>query len=281
MNRGRCLCADIGWEYDGPVESALNCHCTMCRKAHGSAFASYVYGPDTQFRWTVGENRVQQFRSSAKGKRAFCPRCGSVVPSLDNGYAFMPAGNMQADADYVMGAHIFVASKAPWHDITDRLPQHAEYPPGIDSAPADDRPRTAPTADAIGGSCLCGQVTFEFDLPIKRFVNCHCSRCRYSRSAAYSTQVFVDHHQFRWLSGEELLESYKVPDAKAFAPAFCRDCGSLVPKVYSESVAVIPAGSLDDDPQSTPALHIFVDSKAPWYEIPDQIPQFAELPPRS
>jgi hypothetical protein len=27
------------------------------------------------------------------------------------------------------GAHIFVGSKAPWFDITDDLPQHAELPP--------------------------------------------------------------------------------------------------------------------------------------------------------
>lgn len=281
MSQGACLCGDVRWEFDGPVESAFTCHCSMCRKTHGSAFANYVYGPEEQFRWTAGEDLQRCFGSSEKGDRAFCPRCGSVVPNLDDGYAFMPTGNMRGDSEYPTAPHIFVGSKAWWHDIADDLPQHDGYPPGIDSAPANREERSADTAGAIGGSCLCGQVRFEFDLPIKRFVNCHCSRCRYSRSAAYSTQVFVDHHQFRWLSGEALIDSYKVPDAKAFAPAFCRECGSLVPKVYDGSVAVIPAGALDDDPGSKPALHIFVDSKAPWYQIADELPQYAELPPRS
>lgn len=281
MNEGRCLCGDVRWEFDGSPDSAVSCHCSMCRKAHGSAFASYVYGPESRFRWTAGEDTLRCFRSSEKGSRAFCSRCGSVVPSLDGGYAFMPAGNILGEPDFPAAPHIFVADRASWHDIVDDLPQHDGYPPGIDSSPAEREERTAPTSGAIGGSCLCGKVSFEFDLPIKRFVNCHCSRCRHSRSAAYSTQVFVDEHQFRWLGGEEFIHSYKVPDAKAFAPAFCRDCGSLVPKVYAGSVAVIPAGTLDDDPGSRPSLHIFVDSKASWYQISDDLPQHAELPQRT
>jgi len=37
-------------------------------------------------------------------------------------------------------------------------------------------------------------------------------------------------------------------------------------------------GTLDDDPGVTPLFHVYVDSKAPWYDITDSLPQFATTP---
>jgi hypothetical protein len=72
-----------------------------------------------------------------------------------------------------------------------------------------------------------------------------------------------------------------LPEAQFFASAFCRRCGSLVPRVSRErNAAVVPAGSLDTDPGMRAQGHIFVDSKAGWDRITDQVPQFAEMPPR-
>jgi hypothetical protein len=36
----------------------------------------------------------------------------------------------------------------------------------------------------------------------------------------------------------------------------------------------IPAGTLDDDPGLRPQRHIFVDVKAPWFDIADGLPRF-------
>jgi len=37
-------------------------------------------------------------------------------------------------------------------------------------------------------------------------------------------------------------------------------------------------GTLDDDPGVLPSYHIFVGSKAAWYDITDHLPQFDTFP---
>ena len=62
----------------------------------------------------------------------FCSRCGSIVTGDPvEGRIFMPAGCLDDDPGTRPLAHLFVASKAPWHEITDALPQIDEYPPGV------------------------------------------------------------------------------------------------------------------------------------------------------
>ena len=78
--------------------------------------------------------------------------------------------------------------------------------------------------------------------------------------------------------GAELLSRYKVPEAKYFAQVFCRVCGSPMPRFDEErNIAVVPMGALDD-PGTRPQFHIFVGSKAPWFDIAGPLPQYAELP---
>ena len=84
----------------------------------------------------------------------------------------------------------------------------------------------------------------------------------------------------RFQRGAELLMTYKLPIARFFTQAFCRTCGSPMPRIDRErGLAIVPMGSLDDDPGMRPQRHIFVASRAPWYEIPDDLPQDAAYPP--
>jgi hypothetical protein len=81
----------------------------------------------------------------------------------------------------------------------------------------------------------------------------------------------------RFERGEDLLTSYKMPDARYFTQTFCRACGSPMPRADRErGFAVVPMGSLDDDPGIRPSRHIFVGSMAPWYAITDDLPQDME-----
>ena len=43
MLRGSCLCGGVRYEITGPLSGALNCHCSMCRKAQGAAFRSRTH----------------------------------------------------------------------------------------------------------------------------------------------------------------------------------------------------------------------------------------------
>jgi hypothetical protein len=196
------------------------------------------------------------------------------------GFVFVPLGNLDDHPGAQPLAHIFVASKACWYDIAGDLPRFDAYPPGFDASPLPDPVREPPPAGHVRGSCLCGRVAYEVAGTIDRIHHCHCSRCRRARSAAHASNGFVDPARFRFLHGEDLLESFKVPDAERFTQTFCRACGSPMPRaVPNRPYVVIPMGGVDGEPGGRPGAHIFVASKAPWYEIADGLPQHAEYPP--
>jgi AcrR family transcriptional regulator len=126
--KGSCLCGSVQYELDGPFEVMSHCHCSMCRKHHGAAFATFVTVALSSFRWVAGEDVLSTYQSSAYGKRTFCSKCGSVMPVVeaDTGIAFCPAGNLDGELGIQPQSHRFVGSKASWHTITDTLPQHEE-----------------------------------------------------------------------------------------------------------------------------------------------------------
>jgi hypothetical protein len=110
--------------------------------------------------------------------------------------------------------------------------------------------------------------------------HCHCSRCRKARGAAHASNLFAPLDGLSFTRGEDRLASYKVPEAERFTQVFCRTCGSPLPCPQpARGAAVVPMGSLDGDPGVRPSRHIFVASKAPWYEIADDLPRDAEYTP--
>lgn len=281
MNQGSCLCGEITWEIDDEVAMRSNCHCSMCRKFHGTAYGSYVGVPASAFRWHSGEEKIKTYESSPGGHRPFCSQCGSVVPSptRDGDMVFMPIGNLDGNITRPLDSHIFASSKASWFDITDDAPQHDGYPPefGLDGINSEER--SPETDGAIGGSCLCGKVTYEFDETLNMMGYCHCSRCRRARSSPHSAQVFVAVDKFRWCSGEDEVIDFHLPDSEFFVQSFCQTCGSVMPTVHTDrGVTQVPAGSLDQDPGIKPTAHIYVGSKADWFEITDDLMQFAAMP---
>lgn len=129
----------------------------------------------------------------------------------------------------------------------------------------------------VRGSCLCGGVQFEAD-EIPLMTNCHCSMCRKAGGGAFGSFAHARPEQFRYLNGRDLISCYESSPGNH--RGFCRVCGSIVPVLREDRPSVvIPAGTLDDDPGVRPALHIFTGSKAPWWEIRDELPQFEEFTP--
>ena len=281
MTRGVCLCGTVQYEFTEPFQTMMHCHCSMCRKHHGASFATFVAAPHSGFKWLAGEDAVVAYKSSEHGVRSYCRHCGSVAPLLlpDAGFALAPAGNREGDPGIRPQAHIFAGFKAPWYTITDSLPQHEANPPEFGGGLGLERPHVEQRQDFADGSCLCGEVAYEFGNP-QRMYHCHCWRCRRGRSSAHATNLFTKLEDFNFTRGEELIVEYKVPEARFFGVAFCKRCGGGTPRVSRERGAVsIPAGSLDTDPGIRPQAHIFVGSKAPWFEITGDVPQYAEMPP--
>jgi hypothetical protein len=280
MNRGSCLCGAVRFEA-GPLSGMMHCHCTICRKHHGAMFATFLVAPIDRFRWLAGEDRIASWRSSQNGQRAFCAACGSVVPTLmpKLGVAFIPAGNLEDDPGARPEGHMFAASRAEWYPIAGPLPQYAGYPPAFGGGDGHPTPVRNAGGGATGGSCLCDAIAWEFQGAPERMHNCHCSRCRRARGAAHATNAFYGRAQLTWLRGEADVVSYSLPGAKRFGQDFCRRCGSPVPRVVSSTGYVVaPCGGLDSAPGIPVNSHIFVGSKAPWFEITDGLPQWEAAP---
>jgi hypothetical protein len=131
MIRGSCLCGAVTYELAGDATGMMHCHCSRCRKHHGAAYATFVRAAAADFTYISGGEIVKAYRSSPKVRRCFCPECGSSLALLFDGLPeaiWLVAGALDDDPGVRPGAHLFVASKAPWHEILDDLPQHAEYP---------------------------------------------------------------------------------------------------------------------------------------------------------
>ncbi len=132
------------------------------------------------------------------------------------------------------------------------------------------------------GSCLCGHVHYEFSGPPKVFQYCHCSRCRKFTGSAHAANIIIAPDNFKWLSGEESVGRFEHPDAKYFATCFCQKCGSSLPWLAKNGRSVvIPAGTLDTDPDMRPKQNIFWKSRVAWREAVEDLPHYDELPDQS
>jgi hypothetical protein len=117
----------------------------------------------------------------------------------------------------------------------------------------------------IRGGCLCGGVRYEISGEIKRIVHCHCSMCRKAHGAAFGSYAVLSAADFKVVSGEDEIAAYE--SSPGVQRTFCRRCGSTLQFRSAKR------------PQSVkPAFHIFVGSKAPWYDITDGLPQHAARP---
>ncbi len=121
-------------------------------------------------------------------------------------------------------------------------------------------------------------MRYEITEPFQRAGYCHCSRCRKLTGGLAGINGRVSRKGFRLLSGEEMLGVYEVPgDAKA--AVFCQTCGSTLFRGEWPDGEVIGVrlGTLDGDPGVSPQYHIFVDSRAPWEELPDDgLPRYPQ-----
>ena len=131
--RGSCLCGAVKFEISGPLRNIVHCHCSMCRKAQGSAFATNGVVESGKFAITAGEDQLQAYESSPGKQRYFCSNCGSPIMSkLESrpDQLRVRLGAIDTDIDERPEAHIFVGAKANWEEICGDLPQFDKYEPG-------------------------------------------------------------------------------------------------------------------------------------------------------
>ncbi len=136
--RGSCLCGRIRFEVDRFEPRTGNCHCSMCRKFHGAAYATLAEARSAHFRWTAGEDLLQAYTAANGTTRRFCRECGSSLtfssPAADPDLIEIALGCFDDDVPVEPNAHIYVASGARWARPRDGLPC---YEAGRDSRRLD------------------------------------------------------------------------------------------------------------------------------------------------
>ncbi len=125
------------------------------------------------------------------------------------------------------------------------------------------RTATSSSQKMAGGSCLCGEVAFQLVRSAGRVMDCQCVSCRRGQGPAHAATLFVDAAKFHWVRGESQVSNYGPPKDWHFGSAFCRQCGSTLPRVVrSVGIVVVPAGTLDHEPSRRSPQHIRPDGKA-------------------
>ena len=128
--RGSCLCGEVRFEIDEFLPQVAHCHCSMCRKFHGAAYATIAGVSRSKFRWVEGENALKGYTAAKGTIRTFCRHCGSSLmfssPRAPEEVIEIALGAVDGDVPVEPNAHIFVGSGANWATLIDDLPQYEE-----------------------------------------------------------------------------------------------------------------------------------------------------------
>ena len=123
----------------------------------------------------------------------------------------------------------------------------------------------------LSGRCECLAVRYTVADEFRYAANCHCSNCRAATGAAFKPFAGIERDKLEVTEGADRLLVWGDDDGNHTR---CAICGSLLYSVVRDGEYVhVALGSLVDEPSIRPTEHIFVGSKAPWFEITDDLPQ--------
>lgn len=123
---------------------------------------------------------------------------------------------------------------------------------------------------------MCGAVQYEVADAFEYAMNCHCSNCRRTTGSAFKPFAGITKDRLEITAGTDTAMLY---GGDLDHDVHCEACGSLLYSVVREGAYVhVAMGTLVEAPSIRPTAHIFVGSKAPWFEITDDLPQHEELP---
>ena len=135
MYTGGCLCGSVLFEIKGPIRNIVYCHCSQCRKAQGSAFATNGIVKADDFNIVSGADSLTGYESTPGQVKYFCKICGSPILSKSESkpeQVRVRLGTIDSDITERPVAHIFSTSRANWEEIAGELPQYEAYEPDRD-----------------------------------------------------------------------------------------------------------------------------------------------------
>lgn len=128
---------------------------------------------------------------------------------------------------------------------------------------------------SLSGRCFCGAVSYSVTDAFDYAMNCHCSQCRRTTGSAFKPFAGIARRELDITQGADAVLRYGSDETH---DVHCGCCGSLLYSVVRQGAFVhVTLGTLTDTPGIRPTAHIFVGSKAPWFEITDTLPQYVEF----
>lgn len=128
------------------------------------------------------------------------------------------------------------------------------------------------------GSCLCGATQYEIDQLDMPISHCHCRTCRKAHAATFASTAGVMREHFRWLKGQEKLAAFESTPGKL--RHFCSVCGShLVAERLAQPHVIVRVATLDEDPGSTPTMHIWCSHDVSWLQDDKDVVFYQEWQP--
>jgi hypothetical protein len=137
--RGACLCGEVRFEVMLPSKWVAHCHCSMCRRAHGAGFVTWVSVPDEQLAMH-DQTSLRTHASSADGRRSFCGTCGSPLffrSSRWPGETHIALASLEGPVDRPPAVHAFWSDRAPWTVMHDGLPRRGGVS-GLEPLPPEE-----------------------------------------------------------------------------------------------------------------------------------------------
>ncbi len=130
---GQCSCGSVGYKFTADGLIAYQCHCSICRKATGSAFSTTLMAPESGFVWLRGEELISSYAKDNGYKVNFCSHCGSPVPNKFRDFPLLsvPVGGIDGEPLVKVTVQLYLGSRAKWDTGTFKG-QHFDEMPGLD-----------------------------------------------------------------------------------------------------------------------------------------------------
>eukprot|EP00747_Dinoflagellata_sp_TGD_P188859 gnl/TRDRNA2_/TRDRNA2_48436_c0_seq1.p1 gnl/TRDRNA2_/TRDRNA2_48436_c0~~gnl/TRDRNA2_/TRDRNA2_48436_c0_seq1.p1 ORF type:complete len:394 (-),score=70.60 gnl/TRDRNA2_/TRDRNA2_48436_c0_seq1:278-1459(-) len=280
---GRCVCGTCQFAF--PLKkiasrAMVNCHCSSCRRAHSSAFATYVAVVTVGVEYR-GANKIRARVDRCEGtntevNRFFCGTCYSTLAMLPSSgdVVFVTAGPL---LDSTLPDVLKCPEMVSW--CIQAAPLYLDFVPDSKAKKALQPVAKAP----ISGGCACGGCRYELRSFPEELQHCYCKECRRRSGAAWQTWMAIDDGDLTWVRKKGLKLLRSTSHAKRHV---CKKCGVFLTLVHDADGSIWPcAGTLDDGSYDLASMrervtaveHICVKWKQPWWEIPkDGLPQIQE-----
>ncbi|MGJ8662609.1 MAG: GFA family protein [Marinicella sp.] len=127
------------------------------------------------------------------------------------------------------------------------------------------------------GGCDCGHIRYELTAHPMFVHCCHCTWCQRETGSAFALNAIVEATAIKLKNNEPLLIETPSESGGGQKVARCPQCQIAVWSHYSgmgDRVAFLKVGTLDEAQEITPDVHIYTQSKLPWFQLPQNIPSF-------